>query len=107
MFIRELSNLHGMRKSGSSYENIYTKQINDALFDQTGYESKKEAEKKKNIAENAALKKHIRYLGGLMAVCFLAGASYFINLDPANAGPIGIAFGVFLVVGFLIWLMNR
>ena len=40
-------------------------------------------------------------------VAFLAGASYFISLDPDNAGPAGIAFGVFLVIGFLIWLRNR
>jgi len=99
--------MHGMSKKGSSYENVYTQQINNALYDQTGYESKKEAEKQKSIAETNALKRYIRYFGGLLVLAFLAGAAYFINLDPANAGPAGIAFGVFLVLGFVIWLMNR
>ena len=102
-----MSNLHSMSDRKSSYENIYTKQIDDALFDQTGYDSKKEAEKKKNIEATKATKRQIRAFGGLLVVAFLAGASYFISLDPDNAGPAGIAFGVFLVLGFLIWLMNR
>ena len=96
-----------MSERKSSYENIYTKQIDDALFDQTGYDSKKEAEKKKNIEATKATKRQTRAFGGLLLVAFLAGASYFISLDPDNAGPAGIAFGVFLVIGFLIWLMNR
>lgn len=96
-----------MSERKSSYENIYTKQIDDALFDQTGYDSKKEAEKKKNIEQTNATKRQIRAFGGLIIVAFLGAASYFISLDPDNAGPAGIAFGVFLVVGFLIWLMNR
>jgi FtsH-binding integral membrane protein len=96
-----------MSKKGSSYENIYTEQISNALFDQTGYESKKEIEKKKNLEKNEAVKRQVRGLMGLGVVAFLGAASYFISLDPANAGPAGIAFGVFLVLAFLIWLMNR
>lgn len=96
-----------MSKKGSSYENIYTKQISDALFDQTGYESKKEVEKKKNLEKNQAVKRQVRGLMGLVVVAFLGACAYFISLDPDNAGPAGIAFGVFLVISFLIWLMNR
>lgn len=96
-----------MSKKGSSYENIYTQQISEALFDQTGYDEKKSDEKKRIKKQNAATKRQIRAFGGLMVVCFFAAAAYLINLDPANAGPCAIAFGVFLVLSVVIWFMNR
>lgn len=96
-----------MSKKGSSYENLYTQQINNAVFDQTGYDNKKAEEKKKIQQQNAAVRRQIRAMAGLVAVAFLGAAAYLINLDPSNAGPCGIAFGVFLVISGLIYWMNR
>lgn len=96
-----------MSKKGSSYENIYTQQINDALGDQSGYESKKAQEKRENLARNNTMKRQVRALGGFSVVLVLAGCLYFISLDPANAGPAGMAFGVFLMLAGVIWFMNR
>jgi hypothetical protein len=91
----------------SKYENIYTKQINDALFDQSGHESKKQVEKEKTLEKNATLKRQIRAIMGFLVVAFLGACAYFISLDPSNAGPAGMAFGAFLVGAFIIWAMNR
>ena len=96
-----------MSNQGSSYENLYTKQINDAVFDQTGYDSKKEEEKKRIHAEGKAVKRQIRAFGALIFACFLGAAGYLINLDPANAGPCAIALVVFLVVSGIVWFMNK
>lgn len=96
-----------MKKQGSSYENIYTKEINDALFDQVGYDSKKQEEKAQVKKERLTVRRQLRAFGGLLLVGILAGAFYFINLDPANAGPVAIALAVFMIISFLIWLINR
>lgn len=95
-----------MSKPGS-YENLYTKQISEAVFDQTGYEQKKDEEKKKIRDENDAIKRHFKLFGWLVFAGFLGVCGYFINLDPANAGPCAIALAVFLGVGGLIYWMNK
>lgn len=95
-----------MSKPGR-YENLYTQQISEAVFDQTGYEKKKDEEKKKVQAENAAMKRHFKLFGWLIFASFLGVCGYLINLDPDNAGPCAVALGVFLIISVVIWAMNR
>lgn len=96
-----------MSKKGSSYENLYTQQIFDAVSDQTGYESKKKAEKAKIRKESEDTKRNFRALGYLFVAVFLGVCGYLINLDPDNAGPCAVALGVFIVISGLIYFMNR
>ena len=100
-------NIQSVSDRGSSYENLYTKQINEALGNQPEYENKKAAEKKKVMEENAAFKRHIKLFGYLGFAMFLGVLGYFINLDPANAGPCAIALSVFLVVAAIVYVINR
>ena len=96
-----------MSNRESSYENLYTKQIEEALGNQPEYENKKQAEKKKVMAENAAFKRHIRLFGYLFFAAFLGVLGYFINLDPANAGPCAVALLVFLITAGIVWFINK
>lgn len=96
-----------MSTKGSSYENLYTQQIADALGEQPGYENKKQAEKAKIKEETQTFKRVLRLFGYLFFTCFLGVCGYLINLDPDNAGPCAIALAVFLGVAGLIWFLNR
>lgn len=96
-----------MSKKGSTYENLYTQQINDALGDQHGYENRKQAEKAKIREETQTFRRVLRLLGYFFCAAFFGVCGYLINLDPANAGPCAVALAVFLVVAGLVWFINR
>lgn len=96
-----------MGKKESSYDNLYMQQINEAMGAQPEYDNKKQEEKKRIKAENAAAIRSIRALGGFFFVAFLGAAAYLINLDPANAGPCAAAFFAFLVMGTIVYFMNK
>jgi hypothetical protein len=100
-------NIKSMRDKGSSYENLYTQQISEAVFDQTGHESKKAAAQKKLLEENEGIKRNFRALGYLIFAGFLGVCGYLINLDPANAGPCAVALGAFLVAAGVVYVMNK
>ncbi len=96
-----------MSKKPSSYENLYTKQINEAVFNQTGHESKKAAESKKLQQQNEATKRNLRIFCYLVVAAGLSLCGYLINLDPGYAVPCAIALGVFVVVAGLVFFMNK
>ena len=102
-----VSNNRKMSKKGSSYENMYTQQINDALGAQHGYENKKQAEKAKLREETQTFRYALRVFGFLAIAAVLGLCAYLINLDPANSGPLAIGLAVFLVVAAIIWFVNR
>ena len=96
-----------MSKKESSYENLYTQQIFEAVSNQSGYESKKQAEKEQIRKEHDNTKRNLRVFGYFLVAGFLGVCGYLINLDPDNAGPCAIALGVFMLVSGFVYFWNR
>lgn len=96
-----------MAKRRKAYDNMYTRQMEEAVFDQVGYDAKKEEEKAKIIAENKLQRKNIQGIFVLIGLFLLGGIGYAINLDPDNSGPAAMCFAIFLIVSALIFLFKR
>lgn len=92
-----------MAKKRSFYENEYTRQVEEAVFDQQGYDAKKLQQKKMVMAENQRHKGLVRVFMFLCLLGFTVGAYHLINLDKDNAGPIV----VFLVLIGMVYQLVR
>lgn len=94
-----------MAKKRSFYENEYTKQLEEAVFDQRGYDEKKAHHKKKVVAENRRQRGLVRVFYALCLLGFLILAKHLLDLDPNNAAPLVMflcfAAGIF---GFVRWI---
>ena len=96
-----------MSKQHNAYDNLYTKKMEEAVFDQHGYDKGKENEKAKIRKENQRYRsawKAILVGGGLLMLC---GVGYVINLDPDNAGPASIFLAIVLLISGLVCFINR
>lgn len=96
-----------MTKRRHKYDNIYTKQLEEAVFDQAGYDAKKSAEKERVRKENALHRKNIQGIFVLMGLVILGGIGYAINLDPDSSGPAAMFFAVFLAITAILFLWRR
>lgn len=96
-----------MSKQHNAYDNLYTKKMEEAVFDQHGYDKGKEDEKARIRRENQRYRN--MWKGGLvgLGLASLCGVGYVINLDPDNAGPASIFLAVVLVISGIIWFMNK
>lgn len=96
-----------MSKKDPAYENLYTKQMEEAVSEQHKYDAEKEKQKvlikKQNRTTGIMVKSALVMIG----LGLLIGLGYVINLDPANAGPSAVLFSVFLAVCGIFWFMSR
>lgn len=96
-----------MSKRRSAYENEYTKQLEEAVFDQAGYDSKKEEQKKQTQMRNMRQRTIIRICAFLSLLVVAIGAYYLINLDPKNGPPIAVFLTVVAAVAALARWINK
>ncbi len=96
-----------MSKKKSAYENVYTQQLEEAVFDQKGYDTKKEESKKKVRAEVQRSRGLMKVFVGLSAIAGLLWIGRLINLDPANSGPLAIFVTVVAAVSGFAWFINK
>ncbi len=96
-----------MAERRKTYDNIYTKQLEEAVFDQAGYDAKKTAEKEKIQKENALHRKNVQGIFVLIGLFLLGGLGYAINLDPDSSGPAAMFLAVFLAISAIIFLWKR
>ena len=96
-----------MSQQHNAYDNLYTKKMEEACFDQHGYNKGKQDEKAKIRRENQRYRsiwKGSLVAAGLLSLC---GVGYVINLDPDNAGPASIFLAVVLFISGLVWFINK
>ncbi len=94
-----------MAKKRSFYENEYTRQVEEAVFDQRGYDERKVQQKKKVLAENQRHKGLVRIFMFLCLLGVTVVAYRLINLDPDNAAPIAVILtGAALLYQFVRWI---
>lgn len=96
-----------MSKKDPAYENLYTQQMQEAVFDQRGYDAHKDKLKEEVKKKNESVRRLVKAGFLITGLGLLGGIGYVINLDPANAGPASILFAVFLMVSGLIWFINK
>ncbi len=96
-----------MSKKDPAYENLYTKQMEEAVFQQRDYDAEKEQQKNLIKKKNRTASVMVKSAFVLIGLGLLIGLGYVINLDPANAGPSAVLFSIFLVVSGLVWFMHR
>lgn len=96
-----------MAKKKSFYENEYTKQLEEAVFDQKGYDEKKAEQKKKVQAESSRHKSLVRVF---IFLCVLGGAvlaKHIISLDQDNAGPLTVFVALIAIVAWMVRWINK
>lgn len=94
-----------MAKKQNFYENIYTKQLEEAVFDQKGYDDRKAEQKRKVQAETQRHKGLVRVFLFLCLLGVAVVSKRIIDLDPANAGPLVVFLTLCaLVFGFVRWI---
>lgn len=96
-----------MAKKKSFYENEYTKQLEEAVFDQKGYDDKKAEEKKKVQAENQRHKGLVRVF---IFLCVLGGAvlvKHIMALDEAAAAPVTVFVVLVAIVAMMVRWINK
>jgi hypothetical protein len=96
-----------MAKKRSAYENEYTKQLEEAVFDQKGYDDKKAEHKKKMKAETNRHKGLVRIFMFLCLLGFFVAAKYILDLDPDNAGPLTVFVSLVAVVAIFVKWLNK
>lgn len=96
-----------MAKKKNFYENVYTKQLDEAIFDQKGYDERKAEEKRKVQAENQRHKGLVRVFFFLCLLGTAVVSKKIIDMDPDNAGPLVIFFALVAVVYFFIRWINK
>jgi hypothetical protein len=96
-----------MAKKKSFYENEYTKQLEEAVWDQKGYDEKKLQEKKKIQAETQRHKGLVRTFYFLCLLGVAVVSMHLINLDPQNAGPITIFLTLAAMVAWFVRWINK
>ncbi len=96
-----------MTKKRNFYENVYTKQLEEAVFDQKGYDDKKAEQKKKVQAESQRHKSLVRVFMFLCVLGIAIGAMKLIEMDKDNAGPITIFLSLCAVVFFFVRWINK
>lgn len=94
-----------MAKKKNFYENVYTKQLDEAIFDQKGYDERKAEQKKKVQAESQRHKGLVRVFLFLCLLGVAIASKKIIDMDPDNAGPLVVFLGLCAVVyGFIRWI---
>jgi hypothetical protein len=96
-----------MAQKKSFYENEYTKQLEEAVFDQKGYDEKKNEQKKKVQAENQRHKGLVRVFFFLCVLGVAVISMHMINLDRDNAAPITVFITLMVVVGLFVRWLNK
>lgn len=96
-----------MAKKKSFYENEYTKQLEEAVWDQKGYDDKKLEQKKKVMAENQRHKGLVRVFMFLCVLGVAVISMHLINLDRDNAGPITVFLSLMAVVAWFVRWLNK
>lgn len=99
-----LSNLLIMAKKKSFYENEYTKQLEEAVFDQKGYDERKLEAKKKVIAENQRQKQLVRVALSLLGLALMVGI-WRLPTQPENLRLYATLFVCAVTV--LGWMAKR
>jgi Flp pilus assembly protein TadB len=94
-----------MSKRRSAYENEYTKQLEEAVFDQRGYDARKEEAKKKVQAESQRHKNLVRIFFFLCALGLAVAAYRIMNIEPSSAAPVAVLVTLAaLVFAFIRWI---
>lgn len=96
-----------MSKKRSAYENVYTQQLEEAVFDQRGYDTKKEEAKQKVRAEYKRSRGLTKVFVGLTVIAGLLWIGRLVNMDQANSGPLAIFMTVVAAIAGLAWFINR
>ncbi len=97
-----------MAKRKSAYENEYTRQMEEAVFDQHGYDNRK-TEKKNQMREENLRQKKLHRVFYFLCLLMLTIASYFIiAANGREAAPPLVVFltGCAAMFYFVRWL-NR
>lgn len=97
-----------MAKRKSAYENEYTRQMEEAVFDQHGYDNRK-TEIKKQVREESLRQKKLHRVFYFLCLLILTIVSYFIvAAHGAEAAPPLVVFlaGCAAMFYFIRWL-NR
>lgn len=94
-----------MAKRKSAYENEYTRQMEEAVFDQRGYDDRK-AEQKKQVQQESKRQQHLLRVFYFLCLLLLAVVSYLvISAHEEMAAPLVVFLtlcaGVFLFVRWL------
>ena len=95
-----------MAKRKSAYENVYTRQMEEAVFDQHGYDNRK-AEKKKQVLEESQRQKKLHRVFYFLCLLLLSIGAYFvIAAHGKEAGPPMVVFltGCAGMFYFVRWL---
>ncbi len=96
-----------MAKRKSAYENEYTRKMEEAVFDQEGYDNRK-TEKKKQFQEHTKRQKSLLRIFYFLCLLFVAVVSYLVLSNPNNqwiAAPLVVFLtGCAGVYFFVRWL---
>ncbi len=97
----------GMTKKDPTYENLYTQQMQEAVFEQRGYDAQKDKQKKALKRKNETARRFVKAGFVLTGIGLLGVVGYLINYDPSYAGPASIMLAVFMLLSGLVWFINR
>lgn len=93
-----------MAKKKSFYENEYTRQLEEAVFDQRGYDDRKAEAKKKVLAENKRQKDLVRVALALFGLALMVGI-WRLPTSPENLRLYAALF--VLALALLAWMGKR